>query len=83
MDVLRHKSFGCSAVYDKDFLRRDESGGFGGEMGKDKRIVFYAKLAWMQPYSRVKGIEFIKLNGEIVARAIFYYRFLVPIPIQL
>ena len=28
MDVLCHKSFGCSNVYDKDFLRRDESGGF-------------------------------------------------------
>ena len=29
----------------------------------------------MQPYSCVEGIEFIKLNGEIVAHAIFYYRF--------
>ena len=33
MDVLRHKRFGCSAVYDKDFLRRDESGGFGAKTG--------------------------------------------------
>ena len=33
MDVLRHKRFGCSAVYDKDFLRRDESGSFGARNG--------------------------------------------------
>ena len=29
MDVLCHKRFGCSAVYYKYLLRRDESGGFG------------------------------------------------------
>ena len=34
MDVMRHKIFGCSAVYDMDFLRRDESNGFGGKMDK-------------------------------------------------
>ena len=33
MDVLRRKRFGCSAVYDKDFLRRNESGGFGAKNG--------------------------------------------------
>ena len=32
MDVLHHKRFGCSAVYDKDFLRRDESSGFWAKM---------------------------------------------------
>ena len=31
MDVLRHKRFGCSAVYDKDLLRRSENGGFGAK----------------------------------------------------
>ena len=35
MDVLHHKRLGCSAVYDKDFLRRDESGGFFNHQ-KDK-----------------------------------------------
>ena len=34
MDVLRYKRFGCSTVYDKDFLRRDESGGFWAKMDK-------------------------------------------------
>ena len=34
MDVLRHKRFGCSTVYDKDFLRKDESGGFGAKINK-------------------------------------------------
>ena len=29
MDVLRHKSFGGSTVYDKDFFRQDKRGGFG------------------------------------------------------
>ena len=28
MDVMRHKRFGCSNVYDTDLFRRDESGGF-------------------------------------------------------
>ena len=32
MYLLRHKRFGCSNVYDKDFLRRDESGGFWVKM---------------------------------------------------
>ena len=32
MDVLRHKMFDCSAIYDKYFLRRDESGGFWAKM---------------------------------------------------
>ena len=34
LDVLRHKRFGCSAVYNKDLLRRDESGGFWAKNGK-------------------------------------------------
>ena len=33
MDVLCHKRFGCSAVYDKDFLRQDTIGGFGAKNG--------------------------------------------------
>ena len=33
MDVLRHKRFGCSAVYDQDFLRWNESGGFVAKNG--------------------------------------------------
>ena len=28
MDMMRGKRFGCSTIYDKDFLRRDKSGGF-------------------------------------------------------
>ena len=32
MDVLHHKKFGCYAVYDKDFLRWYESGGFWEKM---------------------------------------------------
>ena len=32
MDVLHHKMFGCYAVYDKDFLRWYESGGFWEKM---------------------------------------------------
>ena len=32
MDVLHHKRFGRSAVYDKAFLRWDESGGFWEKM---------------------------------------------------
>ena len=67
------KMFGWSDVYDDDFLMQDESGGFEAKNGQN--LDFSAKLAWMQPYSRVKGIGFIKLNGEIVARTIFYYRF--------
>ena len=43
MDVLRHKVFGCSSVYDKDFLRQDESGGFGG--GNGRNFDFSAELA--------------------------------------
>ena len=35
MDVLRHKRFGCSDVYDSDLLRRDESGGFVAKYGKN------------------------------------------------
>ena len=35
MDVLHHKMFGCSAVYDKDFLRRDEIGGFWAKNGQN------------------------------------------------
>ena len=35
MDVLRHKRFVYSAVYDKDFLGRDESGGFWGRIGRN------------------------------------------------
>ena len=35
MDVLRHKRFGCSTVYDKDFLKWDESGGFWVRNGKN------------------------------------------------
>ena len=34
MDVLHRIRFGCFAVYDKDFLRRDESGSFGAKDGK-------------------------------------------------
>ena len=76
MDVLRYKIFGCSAVCDKNFLRRNESGGLwaktgwnldesGGLWAKNgQNLDFSAELAWMQPYSHVKGIEFIKLNGE-------------------
>ena len=46
MGVLSHKMFGCSAVYDKDFLRRDESGGFGAKNGRnfDERGGFWGKL---------------------------------------
>ena len=45
MDVLRHKRFGYSSVYDKDLLRRDESGGFWGESGQHfgKSGGFWAK----------------------------------------
>ena len=34
---------------------------FGQEMDN---IYIYAKLSWIQPYSSVKGTEFITLNGE-------------------
>ena len=34
MDVMCHKIFDCSAVYDKDLLRRDESGGFWAKNGR-------------------------------------------------
>ena len=34
MDVMCHKRFGCFAVYDKDFLRQDESGGFWTKNGQ-------------------------------------------------
>ena len=34
MYVLHHKRFGCSTVYDKDFIRQDESGSFGAKIGK-------------------------------------------------
>ena len=34
MDVLRHKTFGCSAIYDQHFLRQDESSSFWGGNGK-------------------------------------------------
>ena len=61
MYVLHHKRFGCSTVYDKDYIRRDEISGVWAKMEK---IGFSAELTLMQPYSRVKGIEFIKLNGE-------------------
>ena len=72
---MRHEIFGCSAVYDKDFLRLDESGWLGQKMdeicmkvaafGQEMdNIYIYAKLSWIQPYSCVKGTEFIKLNGE-------------------
>ena len=45
MDVLHHKRFGFSAVYDKDFLRRDEIGGFWAKNGKklDERGGYWAK----------------------------------------
>ena len=45
MDVLCHKRFGCSADYDKDFLRWDESGSFGAKNGQnlDKSGSFLAK----------------------------------------
>ena len=57
MDVLRHKRFVYSAVYDKDFLGRDESGGFWGRIGRNldesggfwskngQKLDFSAKLA--------------------------------------
>ena len=32
MDALHHKRFDCFAVYDKNFFRQDESGGFEGEI---------------------------------------------------
>ena len=76
MDVLCDKRCGCSDIYDKDFLRRDESGGFCAKNGqnlyesggffakKGQNLDFSAKLARIQPYSCVKGIEFIKFNGE-------------------
>ena len=35
MDVLRHKNFGYSAVYDKGLLRWDESGRFGAKSGQN------------------------------------------------
>ena len=34
MDVLRHKTFGCSAIYDQHFLRQDESSSFWGGNGQ-------------------------------------------------
>ena len=71
MNVLRHKRFFCSAVYDEDFLRWDESGGSGGKNGRNldesgrfgakngRNLDFSVELSWMQLYSRVKGIDFI------------------------
>ena len=77
IDMLCNKSFGFFAAYDKDFLRWDESGGFGGGGGgqnleesggfgekNGRNLDFSDELARMQPCSRVKVIEFIKLNGE-------------------
>ena len=34
MDVPCHKMFGCFDVYDKDFLRQDESDGFWTKIDK-------------------------------------------------
>ena len=48
MDVMRHKRFGCSNVYDTDFFRQDESGGVGAKMDK----------FWM------KAAAFGKKNGQ-------------------
>ena len=50
--------FGCYAISDKAFLRGVEIGRFWAKNG------FSTELAWMQPYSHVEGIQFIKLNGE-------------------
>ena len=52
IDVLCHKWFGCYAIYDKDLLRRDESGGFWANNGwnlvvsssfetKIRKMIFY------------------------------------------
>ena len=57
MDVLRHKRFGCSAVYNNDFLVRDEIGGFWAKNGQNldesgdywakngQNLIFSAELA--------------------------------------
>ena len=46
MDVLRHKMFDCSPVYDKDFLGRDESGGFSEKIDEiwKKAAAFGTKM---------------------------------------
>ena len=46
MDVMRHKRFGCFAVYDNDFPRQDESGGFWTKNGQnsDESSGFGAKM---------------------------------------
>ena len=35
MDVMSHKRFGCSDVYDKYLLQWNESGGFGAKNGQN------------------------------------------------
>ena len=46
MDVLRHKRFGCSDVYDQDFPMQGERGGFGAKMDAMwmKAAVFRQKM---------------------------------------
>ena len=46
MDVLHHYRYGCYAIYDKDFIRQDESGGFWGGNGQnlDESGGFGAKI---------------------------------------
>ena len=53
MDALRHKKFGCSPVYDKDILRRDENGGFGAKNGQilDENGLFWAKIGQTLDFS--------------------------------
>ena len=53
MDVLCHKKFGCSPVYDKDILRRDENGGFGAKNGQilDENGLFWAKIGQTLDFS--------------------------------
>ena len=53
MDVLHHKGFGCSAVYDKDFLRRDEIGVFWSKNGRnlDESGGFWSKNGQILDFS--------------------------------
>ena len=44
-------------------------------MDEWEKIEFPAKLSWMQQFSCVKGIEYIKSNGENSGALYLYYRF--------
>ena len=45
MDMLRHRRFGCYAVYDKAFLRRDESGGFWANNGRMEKFWIFCQAS--------------------------------------